>query len=141
MSAQSATDAYQVTQHDLKGTARFGHGRSVRRTPAETFDIVAEPCRYRVFTEVMNSGFTLSILRCPAEYPQHGCKQYRQSDKVLSKQHRRRGHHPPNSSAVPTLNIGFTYNKAASFDRRYLKNPHSEYFSSNYIAESPTLMA
>ena len=132
--AQSPFDAYQISQSDLKGTARFmGMAGAFGALGGDLSTLSQNPAGIGVYRS-SEVGFTLDLDCQQASATAQGFKTTKDQTRFYLN----------NIGGVATLrlggalrnlNIGFTYNKAASFERRYAGGiPSLPYSLSNYIA-------
>ena len=135
MSAQSATDAYQVSQYDLKGTARFmSMAGAFGALGGDLSTLSQNPAGIGVYRS-NELGFTLNLDAQQSTAKSMGVSNTDNQTKFYLNNIGGVATIRLNSSAVPNFNIGFTYNKAASFDRRYSgRIPTLNTSLSNYIA-------
>lgn len=117
-SAQSAFDAYQISQKDLKGTARFmSMGGAFGALGGDLSSLSQNPAGIGVYRN-SDVGFTLDLDCQNATSNADGLKESLNKTNLLLN----------NIGVVGTwrlegplrnINFGFTYNKAASFNRNY----------------------
>ncbi len=121
-SAQDAVDALRLSQSDLKGTARFmSMGGAFGALGGDLSVLSQNPGGIGVYRS-HELGFTLDLDAQNANSSVPGFKNSTDQTKfylnniggVLTLR--------LNSSAMPNLNFGFTYNKTRSFNRRYAGN-------------------
>ncbi len=134
-SAQSAIDALQINGRDMKGTARFmSMGGAFGALGADLSTISYNPAGIGVYRS-NDVGFTVDLDCQNATSNSNGFKNTDTQTKFLLNNIGGVATLRLNSSAVPNLNLGFTFNKGVSFNRKY-----SGYFPqlrnsvSNYIA-------
>lgn len=132
---QSAVDALRLTQTDMKGTARFmGMGGAFGALGADLSTLSQNPAGIGVYRQ-QEIGFTLDL----------DCQKSKAESQGLSSSDSQTKFLLNNigfvltlrlpSNSVPNLNVGFTYNKDASFNRIYSGSiPHLTNSLSNYIA-------
>ncbi len=135
MSAQSATDAYQVSQYDLKGTARFmSMAGAFGALGGDLSTLSQNPAGIGVYRS-SELGFTLNLDAQQSTAKSMGISNTENQTRFYLNNIGGVATIRLNSSAVPNFNIGFTYNKAASFDRQYSgRIPTLNTSLSNYIA-------
>lgn len=135
MYAQSALDAYQFSQQDLKGTARFmSMGGAFGALGGDLSTISQNPAGIGVYRN-SEIGFTVDfdIQSSTTESPD--TKYSDNQFKFLFNNAGYVGTINLHNRVMPFFNWGFTYNKAASFNRRYAGQFQSMNTSmSNYIA-------
>ena len=135
MSAQSATDAYQISQYDLKGTARFmSMAGAFGALGGDLSTLSQNPAGIGVYRS-SELGFTLNLDAQQSTSKSMGVSNTDNQTRFYLNNIGGVATIRLNSSAVPNFNIGFTYNKAASFDRQYSgRIPTLNTSLSNYIA-------
>lgn len=133
--AQSAIDAYSISQPDLKGTARFmGMAGAFGALGGDLSAISYNPAGIGVYRS-SDIGFTLD-LDCQKSTSQNEGMKYdmTQTKFLLNNIGAVLTMRLP-STTVPNLNFGFTYNKSVSFNRIFGGNINTLHNSmSNYIA-------
>lgn len=118
--AQGAIDAYQVSQTDLRGTARFmsmagafgalgGDLSTLNQNPAGIGV-------YRSSDISLTMGFDMQSTSVASNGDKYGTTN---QFKVNCNNAGYIGTFKLNSDAMPNINWGFTYNRATSFNRRY----------------------
>lgn len=134
--AQGAPDAINITRPDMKGTARFmSMGGAFGALGGDLSSLSQNPAGIGVYRSG-DIGFTLNLDCQNASATSQGVKSSVDQTKFLLN----------NIGAVltmrlqndmfPNINFGFTYNKAASFNRQYAGQvPTLNNSLSNYIAE------
>ena len=135
MHAQSAMDAYNVSQPDLKGTARYmGMAGAFGALGGDLSSISLNPAGIGVYRS-SDIGFTLDLdLQKSDSQSQNSSYSMTQTKFLLNNIGAVLTMRLP-STACPNLNFGFTYNKGASFNRVYGGNINTLHNSmSNYIA-------
>lgn len=139
LSAQSAIDAYRISQPDLKGTARFmSMGGAFGALGGDLSTLSQNPGGIGIYrgNEI---GFTLDLDAQSSSAESQGLKSTDSQTKFLLNNIGAVFTLRLPSSAVPNVNIGFTYNKSASFNRRYTGAiPSLSGSLSNYIAACAT---
>lgn len=133
--AQSAVDAYRFSQPDLRGTARFmGMGGAFGALGGDLSTISQNPAGIGVYRS-NEIGFTLDLDAQSAKATAGGSQTTQNQTKFYLDNIGGVATLRLNSSSVPNLNFGFTYNKAVSFNRRYRGLiPNIQTSMSNYIA-------
>lgn len=134
MSAQSAIDAFSFSQSDLKGTARFmGMAGAFGALGGDLSTLSQNPAGIGVYRN-SEIGFTLN-LDCQKSSSESGrfSMSNEQTKFLLNNIGAVFTMRLP-SSAMPNLNIGFTYNKGVSFNRQYTGKIGLENSMSNYVA-------
>lgn len=133
--AQSAIDAYRFSQPDLRGTARFmSMGGAFGALGGDLSTLSQNPAGIGVYRS-SEIGFTLDLdlQNATSQAPgvSSNIKQTKFSlDNIGGVATMRFG-----DAALRNLNIGFTFNKSASFNRRYTGViPNLKNSMSNYIA-------
>lgn len=133
--AQSALDAYSVSQPDLKGTARYmGMAGAFGALGGDLTSITQNPAGIGVYRS-SDIGFTLD-LDVQSSSTENGGSKYNmnQTKFYLNNLGAVLTMRLPNKNC-PNLNFGFTFNKGASFNRVYGGNINTLRNSmSNYIA-------
>lgn len=134
ISAQSALDAYQFSQPDMKGTARFmSMGGAFGALGGDMTTISQNPAGIGVYRS-SEIGFTVDfdIQNSTTESP--SAKIDDNQFKFLLNNVGYIGAIRLNNNIMPNFNWGFTYNKAASFNRRYMGSMPLANSMSNYMA-------
>lgn len=117
--AQGAFDAYQISQSDLKGTARYmSMGGAFGALGGDLSSLGTNPAGIGVYRR-SEIGFTLDLDAQSAKATSGAFSNTTNQTKFLLNNIGVVGTMRLPSTACPNLNIGFTYNKAASFNRRY----------------------
>lgn len=133
--AQSVTGAYTISQHDLRGTARFmSMGGAFGALGGDLSAISQNPGGIGIYRS-NEIGLTLGV---DAMQSQSECSGFSQSGRMTRFNLNNLGAvftlRLP-SGVMPNLNFGFTYNKGASFNRRFKGGmPQLRTSLSNYIA-------
>lgn len=137
--AQSALDAYTFSQPDLKGTARFmGMAGAFGALGADLSTLSQNPAGIGVYRS-SDIGFTLDLDCQSSSATSMGLKTSDSQTRFLLNNIGAVFTLRLASSAVPNINIGFTYNKNASFNRVYSGGiPNLTSSLSNYIAACTT---
>lgn len=138
MFAQSAIDAYRISQPDLKGTARFmGMGGAFGALGGDLSSISVNPAGIGVYRSG-DVGFTVDLdLQKSVNKPSGnfgGANGDMTQTKFLLNNIGGVFTLRLNNDVLPNLNFGFTYNKGASFNRQYggqigLRNSMSNYMA------------
>lgn len=135
ISAQSAMDAFQVSQQDIKGTARFMSMAGAFGALGGDMTVLNQnPGGIGVYRS-SEVGFTLNL----------DCQKSKATSQNISHNQDKTRFYLNNigyigtfrlpSKVVPNLNFGFTFNKTASFNRQYRGAvPRLDMSLSNYIA-------
>lgn len=119
MSAQSVTDAYQLSQNDLRGTARYmSMGGAFGALGGDLSVLTQNPGGIGVYrSNDIGATFEVDI--------QNGHSEDRGVGFNAGKTHLNLNTlggvwtMKLNNSVMPNINLGFTYNRAATFNRRY----------------------
>lgn len=132
---QSALDAYRFSQPDLKGTARFmSMGGAFGALGGDLSTLSQNPAGIGVYRS-NEIGFSLDLDAQKSTATSLGQTSDVSQTKFLLNNIGGVATLRIPSTTVPNLNIGFTYNKAASFNRRYAGTlPQLQTSMSNYIA-------
>ena len=132
---QSAVDAYRFSQPDLKGTARFmSMGGAFGALGGDLSTLSQNPAGIGVYrSNELGVTFDLDLQNSTSE--SMGVKTSDNQTKFLLNNLGGVATLKLQSNALPNLNIGFTYNKGASFNRRYKGSiPRLNMSLTNYIA-------
>lgn len=133
--SQNAFDGYRISQPDMKGTARFmSMGGAFGALGGDLSSLSQNPAGIGVYRS-NDIGFTLD-LDCQSSTSKAQGSSYSvdQTRFLLNNIGAVFTLRLP-SYTVPNLNVGFTYNKGASFNRQYAGNiPTLNTSLSNYIA-------
>ncbi|MBD5208900.1 MAG: hypothetical protein HDS80_03025 [Bacteroidales bacterium] len=134
-SAQGATDGYNFSQTDLKGTARFmSMGGAFGALGGDLSTLSQNPAGIGVYRH-SEIGFTVDLDCQRATSNSSGLTVGQNQTKFLLNNIGGVATWRLGSSAIPNFNLGFTYNKAASFNRRYRGSIGNLQTSmSNYVA-------
>ncbi len=134
-SAQGAFDAYNYSQTDLKGTARFmSMGGAFGALGADLSTLSQNPGGIGVYRR-SDIGFTVDIDAQSNSSKSQGLSTNLTNTKFLLNNIGMVGTINLNSDVVPNINLGFTYNKSTSFNRKTagsIKDLRNS--MSNYIA-------
>lgn len=133
--AQGAFDAYQISQPDLKGTARFmSMGGAFGALGGDLTTLSQNPAGIGVYRR-SEIGFTLDLDCQSAKTSSQGFSTVQDQTKFLLNNIGGVATMKLKSDACPNLNFGFTYNKAASFNRHFRGGiPQLANSMSNFIA-------
>ena len=136
--SQSAVDAYRLSQPDMKGTARYmSMGGAFGALGGDLSTLSHNPAGIGVYRN-SEVGFTLDLDLQHAEATQMGMKYSLNQTKFLLNNMGFVWTLRLPSSSIPNLNVGFTYNKDVSFNRRYRGGISLNNSLSNYIAAVTT---
>lgn len=114
---QSAFDAYNFAQTDIKGTARFmSMGGAFGALGADLSTLSYNPAGIGVYRR-SDVGFTLNLDAQRATATGNGASMSRDQTKFLLNNIGGVFTFRLPSNTVPNLNIGFTYNKSVSYNR------------------------
>lgn len=118
--AQSAMEAYQFSQSDIKGTARFmSMGGAFGALGGDLSTLSQNPAGIGVYRQ-SDIGFTLNLDNQRSTAANTGAGSVTDTQtKFLLNNIGAVGTIRLGSSALRNINFGFTYNKDASFNRRY----------------------
>lgn len=132
--AQGAMDAYQFNQPDMKGTARFmSMGGAFGALGGDMTTISQNPGGIGVYRN-SEIGFTVNFDIQNSTTESQILKTNDNQFKFLLNNVGYIGSIRLNNSVMPFFNWGFTYNKAASFNRRYTGGMNMKNSMSNYMA-------
>lgn len=132
--AQGAMDAYQFNQPDMKGTARFmSMGGAFGALGGDMTTISQNPGGIGVYRN-SEIGFTVNFDIQNSTTESQILKTNDNQFKFLLNNVGYIGSIRLNNSVMPFFNWGFTYNKAASFNRRYSGGMNMKNSMSNYVA-------
>lgn len=139
--SQSAFDAYRLSRQDLRGTARFmSMGGAFGALGGDLSTLSQNPAGIGVYRS-HEIGFTLDLDMQHASSGQDAINQ----TKFLLNNIGGVATWKLGSSVFPNLNLGFTYNKAVSFNRRYkgsvrnLANSMTNYIAAMTNSEEATV--
>lgn len=119
MWAQGATDAYSITQTDLKGTARFvSMAGAMGALGGDLSAIQLNPGGIGVYRS-NDAGFTLNFDAQSAESVAKGNTTKMSQTKFNINSMGLVWSFERNSGILPFLNVGITYNRPLSYNRRY----------------------
>ncbi len=133
--AQSAIDAYRISQPDLKGTARFmSMAGAFGALGGDLSSISQNPAGIGVYRSG-EIGFTLDLDCQNSSSNSQGFKTDMSQTKFLLNNIGAVLTMRLPSATIPNINFGFTYNKGVSFNRQYGGNiPTLNNSLSNYVA-------
>ena len=136
--AQTSFDAYQLSCFDLKGTARYmSMGGAFGALGGDLSTLNQNPGGIGVYRK-SDIGITLDI-DMQSTQSKSSLMNYKESQtKVSVNNVGYVGTSRTNSDIMPFFNWGFTYNRAATFNRRYSGADHMQASLSNYIAGCTT---
>ena len=134
--AQSAIDAYQLTQSDLKGTARFvSMGGAFGALGGDLSTMTQNPAGIGVYRS-SEIGVTLDINIQGTKSNSFGSSMSEDQTKVYCPNFGYVGSLKLNGDVMPFLNWGISYGRSASFDRIYSGHmPNISTSMSNFIAD------
>lgn len=136
--AQSAVDAYRLSQPDMKGTARYmGMAGAFGALGGDLSVLSHNPGGIGVYRS-SEVGFTLDLDLQNSNSNSNGLGLSVDQTKFLLNNIGFVYTFRTGSEACPNVNIGFTYNKNASFNRRYRGAIGLNNSLSNYIAAMTT---
>lgn len=133
--AQSPVDAYQISQNDLKGTARFmSMGGAFGALGGDLSTLSQNPAGIGVYrSNELGVSVDLDVQSATTNYM--GLEYNKKNTKFYLNNIGGVAAIRLNNKILPNFNIGFTYNKGASFNRAYRGGIGSLKTSlSNYIA-------
>lgn len=133
--AQSPVDAYQISQNDLKGTARFmSMGGAFGALGGDLSTLSQNPAGIGVYrSNELGVSVDLDVQSATTNYM--GLEYNKKNTKFYLNNIGGVAAIRLNNKFLPNFNIGFTYNKGASFNRAYRGGIGSLKTSlSNYIA-------
>lgn len=132
--AQGAVDAFRFSQPDMKGTARFmSMGGAFGALGGDLSTFSQNPAGIGVYRN-SEIGITFD-LDCQSSESKTNLGSFKDDrTKFLVNNVGGVWTLKLNSSVVPNINLGFTYNKAASFSRRFKGSMTLHNSISNYIA-------
>lgn len=134
MQAQSAIDGYRISQPDMKGTARFmGMAGAFGALGGDLSTLSQNPAGIGVYRS-NDIGFTVNLDCQKAGSESPGFQTDQSQTKFLLNNTGAVFTLKLPSSTVPNLNFGFTYNKGASFNRKYQGRIGLRNSLSNYMA-------
>ena len=139
MLAQSAVDAYQLTQGDLKGTARFvSMGGAFGALGGDLSTLTQNPAGIGVYRS-SEIGVTLDFNFQATKTNSDGYSLKEDQVKVYCPNFGYVGNARLKNDVMPMLNWGISYSRAASFDRLYRGGmPDIQNSITNYIADLST---
>lgn len=132
--AQSAIDGFRFSQPDMKGTARYmGMGGAFGALGGDLSSISTNPAGIGVYRR-NEIGITMDIDMQSATSDAQGFKNTQNQTKVLLNNVGGVSTWNLMNSVMPNINIGFTYNRAASFNAHYVGSiPELSNSLTNYI--------
>ena len=133
--AQSAIDGFRFSQPDMKGTARYmSMGGAFGALGGDLSSISTNPAGIGVYRR-NELGITMDIDMQSATSDAQGAKNTQNQTKVLLNNVGGVSTWNLMNSVMPNINIGFTYNRAASFNAHYVGSiPELSNSLTNYIA-------
>ncbi len=133
--AQSAIDAYRFSQPDMKGTARFmSMGGAFGALGGDLSTLSQNPAGIGVYRS-NEIGFTVDLDLQKSTAESMGNKTGVDQTKFLLNNIGGVATFRIPSATIPNINLGFTYNKGASFNRKYEgRIPRLNMSMTNYIA-------
>lgn len=133
--AQSAIDGFRFSQSDMKGTARYmGMGGAFGALGGDLSSISTNPAGIGVYRR-SEVGITMDIDCQTATSEAQGFKNTQNQTKVLLNNVGGVVSWNLGNTLMPNINLGFTYNKAASFNAHYSGYiPYLSNSLTNYIA-------
>ena len=133
--AQSAIDGFRFSQPDLKGTARFmGMGGAFGALGGDLSSISTNPAGIGVYRR-NEIGITMDVDIQSASSESLGLKNTQNQTKVLLNTVGGVATWNLMNATMPNINVGFTYNRAASFNAHYVGTiPQLSNSLTNYIA-------
>lgn len=133
--AQSAIDAFRLAQPDMKGTARYmGMGGAFGALGGDLSSISTNPAGIGVYRR-SEIGATMDIDIQNTSAMSQGIKGTQDQTKILLNNIGGVTSWNLGNSIMPNVNIGFTYNRSASFNSHYIGGiPQLSSSLSNYIA-------
>lgn len=135
---QAAIDAYPLSQSDLKGTARYmSMAGAFGALGGDLSTLSHNPAGIGVYRN-SEVGFTVDLDLQSATSNSDGYKNTIDQTKFLLNNIGMVWTLKLSSSTCPNLNFGFTYNKSASFNRRYRGGINLRNSYSNYLANITT---
>lgn len=133
--AQSAIDGFRFSQPDMKGTARYmGMGGAFGALGGDLSSISTNPAGIGVYRR-NEIGITMDVDIQTATSETQGMKNTQNQTKVLLNNVGGVASWNLMNSVMPNLNVGFTYNRAATFNAHYTGVvPKLSNSLTNYIA-------
>ncbi len=133
--AQSAIDGFRFSQPDMKGTARYmGMGGAFGALGGDLSSISTNPAGLGVYRR-NEIGITMDVDLQSASSETQGIKNTQNQTKFLLNNVGGVASWNLANSVMPNINVGFTYNRAASFNQHYsgvvptLKNSLTNYIA------------
>lgn len=135
--AQSAIDGFRFSQPDMKGTARYmGMGGAFGALGGDLSSISTNPAGLGVYRR-NEIGITMDVDIQNATSESQGVKNTQNQTKFLLNNVGGVASWNLANSVMPNINVGFTYNRAASFNQHYSGYvPTLSNSMTNYIAGS-----
>lgn len=133
--SQSAMDAYMMSQQDLRGTARYmSMGGAFGALGGDLSVLSQNPGGIGVYRS-NDIGFTLDLSMDNSQTQSKGSSTSLNNTKFYLNNIGAVATLKLNNKVLPNINLGFTYNKAASFNKKYRGGvPNLPTSLSNYIA-------
>lgn len=132
--AQSAIEAFRFSQQDMKGTARFmSMGGAFGALGGDLSTLSQNPAGIGVYRS-NELGFTLNLDCQSSKSTSQGFTTTDNQTKFMLNNIGGVATMKLPSNIVPNINIGFTYNKGASFNSRYGGTMNLSNSMSNYVA-------
>ncbi|MDE7351010.1 MAG: outer membrane protein transport protein [Muribaculaceae bacterium] len=133
--AQSAIDGFRFSQPDMKGTARYmGMAGAFGALGGDLSSISTNPAGIGVYRR-NELGITMDVDMQTATSEAQGLKNTQNQTKVLLNNVGGVATWNLMNSVMPNINIGFTYNRTASFNAHYVGSiPALSNSLTNYIA-------
>lgn len=133
--AQSAIDGFRFSQPDMKGTARYmGMGGAFGALGGDLSSISTNPAGIGVYRR-NEIGLTMDLDIQNATSESQGLKNTQSQTKFLINNIGGVASWNLANSIMPNINVGFTYNRAASFNQHYSGSiPTLSNSLTNYIA-------
>lgn len=133
--AQSAIDGFRFSQPDMKGTARYmGMGGAFGALGGDLSSILTNPAGIGVYRR-NEIGFTMGIDIQNATSQAQGVSNSQNQTKVLINNVGGVASWNLANPTMPNINVGFTYNRGASFNGHYAGSiPTLRNSLTNYIA-------
>lgn len=134
--AQSDMDAYKLSKNDLKGTARsVAMGGAFGALGGDASGVAINPAGIGVYSMSELTG-TLNFSNAQTETSLNAGTLKDSKFKVGIDNFSYVGVFPISSDAVPSINVGFAYNKLKSFDRKYkMQGDNLNHSLTDYMAD------
>lgn len=134
MDAQSAIDGFRFSQPDMKGTARYmGMAGAFGALGGDLSSIATNPAGIGVYRR-SEIGITMDLDLQSAQSTTNAAEDKVNQTKFLLNNVGGIASWSLNNDIMPVINLGFTYNKAASFNRHYSGSMNLSNSLTNYIA-------